>query len=126
MRAASLITTQPFLWNNLSDASGKNWVRLGEWFFAELTKEFEQQVMQGRSVRENEKSSYDQRPCNCFSASVYESTAAQADAAAPEFCLQRSTPAVMNQIACPSIIRPKPCTLSRICPERTPTMVRGH
>src|SRR5438270_11527768 len=70
MRAASLITTQPFLWNNLSDASGKNWVRFGEWLFAELTKEFEQQVMQGLSVRENEKSSYDQRPCNCLSASV--------------------------------------------------------
>src|SRR6476646_8423443 len=53
------------------------------------------------------------------------SKATQADAASLEFCLQRSTPAVMNQIACPSITRPKPCTLSRMCPERTPTMVRG-
>jgi hypothetical protein len=99
---------------------------LDEWFFAELTNSARNAKSLIRLKRKREEALWIPAGAPaCLRVQCDASKAAQADAASPECCLQRSTPAVMNQIACPSTTRPKPCTLSRICPERTPTMVRG-
>jgi hypothetical protein len=115
---------------------------LDEWFFAVLTKSANKKRVRIKSANKKDAKTSDAKTlktligeetrrvmiraiataCPCVQCDV--SKAAQADASSPEFSLQRSTPAVMNQIACPSTTRPKPCTLSSICPERTPRMVR--